>query len=148
MGLFDSIIQAATGASQSEYTTALKNAGVEISDFKASLQDGALSVTGTVADSTIADKAVQALSGLPGVTSVNNYLEVEDVTSKNIMLNVNTEHSNLNLRKGPGTNYDVVGKAAHNSKVQLIKKMFNGWYFVKAEDGTEGFSSTEYLKEV
>ena len=134
MGLFDNIMQAATNASQTEYTTALKNAGLEISDFKASLEGGALSVTGTVPDSTTAEKAVQALTVLPGVTSVNNYLEVEDVTSKNIMLNVVTEHSNLNLRQGPGTEYDVVGKAAHNSKVQLIKKMFNGWYFVKAED--------------
>ena len=61
---------------------------------------------------------------------------------------VATESSRLNMRSGPGTEYDIVGKADHNAKVQLIKKMFNGWYFIKDEDGQEGFSSTDYLKEV
>jgi uncharacterized protein YgiM (DUF1202 family) len=146
MGLFDSIIQAAGGTTQSTYTSILSSAGINIPDFKASLEGDALTITGTVPDGETADKAVNALSALPGVNTINNYLEVEDLTSQNVMLNVATEHSNLNLRKGPGTEFDVVGKAAHNSQVQLIKKMFNGWYYVKSADGTEGFSSTEYLK--
>lgn len=146
MGLFDSIIKAAGGTPQSTYTDLLSTAGVNITNFKASLEGSALSITGTIADGDTAEKAVNALKAAPGVQSVNNYLEVEDLTSQNIMMDVNTEHSNLNLRSGPGTTFDIVGKAPHNSKVQLIKKMFNGWYFVKAEDGTEGFSSTDYLK--
>ena len=147
MGLFDSIVKAATGVSQDTYTAALKTAGVDIADIKCSLEGGTLSVTGTVPDAETADKAIAALQATPGVTKVNNYLEVEDLTSQNLMMQVVTQSTSLNLRKGPGTNYDVVGKAAHNSKVQLIKKMYNGWYYVKAEDGTEGFSSTDYLTE-
>ncbi len=146
MGLFDSIVQAAGSTPQNSYTDILNKAGINIPDFKASLQGDTLALTGTVPDAETAEKAVAALQSAPGVTTVNNYLEVEDLTSQNIMMDVATEHTGLNLRKGPGTNFDVVGKAAHNSKVQLIKKMFNGWYYVKAEDGTEGFSSTDYLK--
>lgn len=148
MGLFDSIIQAAGGTPQNTYTDLLTKAGVSISNFKASLEGGRLSLMGTVPDEATADKAVAALQSAAGVTNVNNLLEIEDLTSKNIMMSVNTEHSNLNLRKGPGTDTDILGKAAHNSKVQLIKKMFNGWYYVKAEDGSEGFASIDYLKEV
>src|SRR3954464_8563644 len=33
-----------------------------------------------------------------------------------------TESSNLNIRKGPGTDQPVVGKAAHNPGVTLISK--------------------------
>jgi uncharacterized protein YgiM (DUF1202 family) len=146
MGLFDSIIQASGGTTQNTYTSILSAAGINIPDFKASLEGNNLSITGTVPDADTADRAVAALISAPGVDSINNYLEVEDLTSKNIMMEVATQHSNLNIRKGPGTQFDIIGKAPHNSKVQLIKKMFNGWYYIKAEDGTEGFSSTDYLK--
>jgi uncharacterized protein YgiM (DUF1202 family) len=107
-----------------------------------------LTITGTVPDSASADAAVAALKKVPGITDVKNYLEVEDLTSKNIMMRVATKSSNLNIRKGPGTTFDIVGKAAHNSKVQLIKKMYNGWYFIKSADGTEGFCSTDFLADV
>ncbi|MDX9929329.1 MAG: SH3 domain-containing protein [Bacteroidales bacterium] len=76
---------------------------------------------------------------------VKNYLEVEDLSSRNIMMRVATRSSNLNIRKGPGTQFEIVGKAAHNSQVQLLKKMYNGWYFIRSANGTEGFCSTDYL---
>jgi uncharacterized protein YgiM (DUF1202 family) len=47
---------------------------------------------------------------------VKNYLEVEDLTSKKIMMKVITKSSNLNIRKGPGVEFEIIGKAAHNSK--------------------------------
>ncbi len=95
MGLFDSIIQAAGGTPQNTYTDLLSQAGVNISNFKASLEGGRLSLMGTVSDEATADKAVAALQSAPGVTNVNNLLEIEDLTSKNIMMAVNTESSNL-----------------------------------------------------
>jgi uncharacterized protein YgiM (DUF1202 family) len=64
------------------------------------------------------------------------------------MMRVATKTSNLNIRKGPGTQYDIIGKAAHDSQVQLIKKMYNGWYYIKSADGTEGFCSTDYLAQI
>src|SRR5436189_6414954 len=33
---------------------------------------------------------------------------------------VTTEKSNLNIRKGPGTDQPIVGKAAHNEMVTLV----------------------------
>jgi hypothetical protein len=79
---------------------------------------------------------------------VKNYLVVEDLTSKNIMMKVVTKSSNLNIRKGPGTQYESAGKAAHNSQVQLIKKMNNGWYYINSAKGIFGFCSTEFLAQI
>lgn len=112
------------------------------------MTSGVLTVTGTVSDGPTAEKAVAALRKAPGVTDVKNYLEVEDLTSKRIMMKVVTKSSNLNIRKGPGTNFDIIGKAAHHSQVQLIKKMYNGWYYIKSGNGTEGFCSTDYLAQI
>ena len=149
MGLFDGIAAAATEAkAQQVYADAITTAGVSIPDLKVSNDNGVLSVSGTVADFDSGVNALAALLKVEGVTDVKNYLEVEDLAAKNIMMEVATESSNLNIRSGPGKEYEITGKAAHGAKVQLIKKMFNGWYFIKDEDGQEGFCSTDYLKDV
>ncbi len=63
-------------------------------------------------------------------------------------MKVATQESNLNVRQGPGTEFEIVGKAAHNSVVQLIKRMYNDWYYIRTEQGIEGFSSKNFLKEI
>ena len=148
MGLFDGITKAAEASAQQPYADMVTAAGVSIPDLQVANDNGVLSVSGTVADFDSGVKALAALKAAPGITEVKNYLQIEDLTDKNIYMLVATESSRLNMRSGPGTEYEIVGKADHNAKVQLIKKMFNGWYFIKDEDGQEGFSSTDYLKEV
>lgn len=146
MGLFDKLAQAITTPQEkANYASLLSAAGISIPNLGCSLEKGVLTVTGTVPDMETAAAAVGALKKVPGVIQVINYLEVEDLRSKNIMMKVATKSSNLNIRKGPGTEFEIVGKAAHDSNVQLIKKMYNGWYFIKAADGTEGFCSTDFL---
>jgi Bacterial SH3 domain len=61
---------------------------------------------------------------------------------------VTTNSTNLNIRKGPGTNFDVVGKAARHEVVTLVRKENNQWWVVKTKDGEEGFSFTQYLTPV
>lgn len=147
MGLFDKLAQAVTTPQEkANHASLLTAAGITIPNLGCSLENGVLTVTGTVPDGETAAAAVAALKKAPGVSQVINYLEVEDLRSKNVMMRVATKSSNLNIRNGPGTEFEVIGKAAHHSNVQLIKKMFNGWYFIKAADGTEGFCSTDYLE--
>jgi uncharacterized protein YgiM (DUF1202 family) len=149
MGLFDNLAKAITTPQEkANYVGLLSAAGIKIPNLGCSLEKGVLSITGTVPDGATAEAAVAALKKAPGVTEIKNYLEVEDLRSKNIMMKVVTKSSNLNIRKGPGTQFDIVGKAAHHSQVQLIKKMYNGWFYIKAADGTEGFCSTDYLAQV
>lgn len=149
MGLFDNLAKAITTPQEkASYTALLTAAGISIPNLGCSLEKGILSITGTVPDGATADAAVAALKKAPGVIEVKNYLEVEDLRAKNIMMKVVTQTSNLNIRKGPGTEYEIIGKAAHHSQVQLIKKMYNGWFYIKAADGTEGFCSTDYLAQI
>jgi uncharacterized protein YgiM (DUF1202 family) len=149
MGLFDRLSKAITTPQEkANYVSVLSAAGINIPNLGCSMEKGVLTVTGTVPDGPTAEAAIAALKKAPGVIEIKNFLEVEDLTSRRIMMRVATKTSNLNIRKGPGTQYDIIGKAAHDSQVQLIKKMYNGWYYIKSADGTEGFCSTDYLAQI
>lgn len=58
---------------------------------------------------------------------------------------VSTQSSNLNIRKGPGTDQPIVGKAAHNSTVTLISKSNEQWWLVRTDEGEEGYAYAQYL---
>lgn len=149
MGLFDEVNKAAVNQQQQKkYGDILKASGINIPNLWVQDVSGTLTIAGTVPDMQTAERAVTALKAHPEVVNVFNLLEMEDLTSKNIKMKVITKSSNLNIRKGPGTDFDIVGKAAHESDVQLIKRMYNDWYFVRTEDGIEGFSSANYLQGV
>jgi uncharacterized protein YgiM (DUF1202 family) len=150
MGLFDAIKEAVVDQKeQDNFGALIAAAGVNVSNLKVINENGNLTLTGTVANGEDAEKAVAALKGAAGVASVNNLIEAEDLTDKNIFMQVTTKSSSLNIRKGPGTDHEIVGKAAHGAKVQLIKRMYNGWYYIKdTADGQEGFCSTDYLSEI
>lgn len=53
---------------------------------------------------------------------------------------------NVNLREGPGTNYDVVQTLGRNETV-LFRKKFGDWALVEVqENGAEGCVHLKYLK--
>ena len=58
---------------------------------------------------------------------------------------VTTESSNLNVRKGPGTDQPIVGKAAHGTTVTLVSKTNNQWWLIRTENGEEGYAYAQYL---
>ena len=58
---------------------------------------------------------------------------------------VTTEKSNLNIRKGPGTDQPIVGKAAHHEMVTLVSKTNDQWWLVRTKDGEEGYAYAQYL---
>lgn len=92
--------------------------------------------------------------------SVYNKID-PDFRSGDLILNVNvspnapsskykviTQSTNLNIRKGPGTDQPIIGKAAHQSTVTYLSKYNDDWYLIRSEDGTEGYCNTEYLKAI
>ena len=58
---------------------------------------------------------------------------------------VTTASSNLNIRKGPGTDQPIVGKAAHGEIVTLVNKADEQWWQIKTKDGEDGYSYAQYL---
>ena len=60
-------------------------------------------------------------------------------------LKVTTKSSNLNIRKGPGTDQPIIGKAPHLSEVTLLSKYNDEWALIRSADGVEGYCSLQYL---
>ena len=58
---------------------------------------------------------------------------------------VTTESSNLNVRKGPGTDQPIVGKAAHGSSVTIVSRTNDQWWLIRTENGEEGYAYAQYL---
>lgn len=58
---------------------------------------------------------------------------------------VTTDSSNLNIRKGPGTDQPIVGKAAHDALVTLVSKTNDQWWLVRTDAGEEGYAYAQYL---
>ncbi|MGV8994154.1 MAG: SH3 domain-containing protein [Flavobacterium sp.] len=63
-------------------------------------------------------------------------------------MRVDTKQSNLNIRKGPGTDTEIVSKAAHHSVVTLLSKFDDNWNLIKTDDGVEGYCSSAYLTAI
>ena len=58
---------------------------------------------------------------------------------------VTTEKTDLNIRKGPGTDQPIVGKAAHFEIVLLISKTNDQWWLIRTDQGEEGYAYAQYL---
>lgn len=55
-----------------------------------------------------------------------------------------TSDSSLNVRSGPGREYDVVTKVGHDAVLLITGETDNGWYQVEI-DGKTGYVSGEYV---
>lgn len=89
----------------------------------------------------------------------NIYEKIDpDFRSGDVVMNVNvssmipggkatvtTEKSNLNIRKGPGTDQPIVGKAAHQEIVTLVSKTNDQWWLIRTDAGEEGYAYAQYL---
>ena len=63
-------------------------------------------------------------------------------------LKVVTESTNLNIRKGPGTDQPIAGKAAHDEIVTLVSKANDQWWLIRTDGGAEGYAYAQYLQPV
>lgn len=54
------------------------------------------------------------------------------------------ENKKINIRSGPGTNHQIVGKAYYGVVFKTIKQQ-NGWAMVKHESGLEGWIKRSLL---
>ncbi|MDI3322462.1 SH3 domain-containing protein [Pinibacter soli] len=119
-----------------------------VSNLQVREQDGVLYVDG------------DAPSGSAKDNLWNIYNKIDpDFRAGDLVLNVNvgsaadggklkvvTESSNLNIRKGPGTDQPIVGKAGHNEIVTLVNKTSDQWYLIRTDGGAEGYAYAQYLQ--
>jgi uncharacterized protein YgiM (DUF1202 family) len=131
-----------------ELTDAATAAG--ISDLLVREQDGVLYVDGTAATGAVKDQLWDIYGKtdpnfLAGDLVLNVKVAVDAAVTK---AKVITESSNLNVRKGPGTDQPIVGKAAHGEVITLVNRSNEQWWLVRTDDGEEGYAYAKYLEPV
>jgi len=100
----------------------------------------------------------EASSGAAKDNLWNIYNKIDpDFRAGDLVLNINvkaatgsqakvvTKESNLNIRKGPGTDQPIVGKAAHNEMVTVLNQTNQQWWLIKTNGGAEGYVYSQYL---
>lgn len=128
-----------------ELTDAAASAG--ISDLQVREQDGVLYVDGTAPNGAAKDQLWAIYDKIdPNYLSGDLVLDVKVAMDATVTkVKVVTESSNLNIRKGPGTDQPIVGKAAHGEVITLINQSNEQWWLVRTDDGEEGYAYAQYL---
>mgnify|MGYP003289807000 CR=1 FL=1 len=83
---------------------------------------------------------------------IHRYIEVAEdaaesedtVTAYKMQVQLSDETSNVNVRKGPGTKHDIIGRLGHGAVV-TVQAEADGWAFVSYGDSGSGYVSTDYL---
>lgn len=72
-------------------------------------------------------------------------LNVDVTTPAGTKAKVTTQSSNLNIRKGPGTDQPIIGKASHNETVTVVSQANDQWSLIRTDSGQEGYVYNQYL---
>ncbi len=117
-----------------------------VSNLQVREQDNVLYIDGSAPDGATKDKLWDIYAQLdPDYRAGDLILNVDVSASAGTKAKVTTESTNLNIRKGPGTDQPIVGKAAHNEIVTLQSKTNDQWWLIKTDAGEEGYAYAQYL---
>lgn len=132
---------------QEKYKELLETAKTsEVNNLQAREQDNVLYVDGDAPSGEVKDKLWDVYNKIdPDYRAGDLVLNVNVVAQAGQKAKVTTDQSNLNIRKGPGTDQPIVGKAAHNEIVTLLSKTNDQWYLIKTDAGEEGYAYAQYL---
>ena len=78
--------------------------------------------------------------------NANNERESEGtpVTAYKMQVNLQDATSTVNVRKGPSTKHDIIGRLGHGAVV-TVQAEADGWKYVTYGDSGSGYISTDYL---
>lgn len=112
-------------------------------------QDNVLYIDGTAPTGDVKDNLWNIYNKIdPDFRAGDLVLNVDASAASGGQATVTTQSSNLNIRKGPGTDQPIVGKIAHGSVVTVISKANDQWSLVRTDKGEEGYVYTQYLTKV
>lgn len=137
-------------ALQEKYKTLIETAKSSgVTNLQVREQDNVLYIDGVAPSGEIKDK----------LWNVYNTID-PDYRAGDLVLNINanmiagtrakviTQSSNLNIRKGPGTDQPIIGKAAHNEIIAVASKTNDQWTLIRTDKGEEGYVYSQYLSPV
>jgi hypothetical protein len=124
-----------------------KNAGVQ--NLQVTEQNNVLHISGDAPNAQTKDNLWNIYNKIdPDFRAGDLVLDVNTNVAAGSKAKVITETSNLNIRKGPGTDQPIVGKAAHHEVVTVINKTNDQWSLIKTDKGVEGYVYSQYLSPV
>jgi uncharacterized protein YgiM (DUF1202 family) len=121
-----------------------------IEDLQIAEQEGVLHIRGVAPSADVKNKLWDVYNQLdPNFLSGDVVMNVDVSTAvAGSQVRVITQNSNLNIRKGPGTDQPIVGKAAKDEIITLISRANDQWWLVRTQDGEEGYCYAQYLEPV
>ena len=109
-------------------------------------QNNVLYVDGTAPSGEVKDKLWNIYNSIdPDYRAGDLVLNINANMAAGSKAKVITQSSNLNIRKGPGTDQPVIGKAAHNEMVTVVNQTNDQWTLIKTDNGEEGYVYNQYL---
>ena len=124
-----------------------KNSGVR--NLQVSEQNNVLHVTGEAPNAQVKDTLWNVYNKIdPDYRAGDLVLDVNTNATAGSKAKVVTQSTNLNIRKGPGTDQAVVGEAAHGEVVTVLNKANDQWSLVRTDKGEEGYVYSQYLSPV
>jgi uncharacterized protein YgiM (DUF1202 family) len=118
-----------------------------VSNLQVREQEGVLYIDGDAPSGAVKDKLWQVYDKLdPNFMSGDLVMDVKVSSAVPVTkAKVTTESSNLNIRKGPGTDQPIVGKAAKDEIVTVVSQSNDLWWLVRTKDEEEGYAYAQYL---
>jgi len=137
-------------ALQDKYKTLIDTAKSSgLSNLQVREQNGVLYIDGDAPSGRVKDQLWDIYGKIdPNFAGGDLVLNVDAKAEAGSKVKVVTKSSNLNIRKGPGTDQPIVGKAAHDEIITLVSKSNDQWWLVRTADGEEGYSYAQYLEPV
>src|SRR5215212_5487736 len=128
-----------------ELINAAKKSGV--SNLQVREQNNVLYIDGEAPSGQVKDNLWSIYNKLdPDYRSGDVVLDVKvGAMAPGTKAKVVTESSNLNIRRGPGTDQPIAGKAAHNEIVTIVNQTNDQWSLIKTDKGVEGYVYSRYL---
>lgn len=132
---------------QSKYTELIDAAKAsDVQDLQVREQDNVLYVDGNAPSGAVKDKLWDIYNKIdPDFRAGDLVLNVNVSATDGGKAKVTTKESSLNIRKGPGTDQPIVGKAAHNETVTVLNQTNAQWWLIKTDGGAEGYAYSQYL---
>jgi uncharacterized protein YgiM (DUF1202 family) len=127
-----------------ELINAAKSGGVE--NLQVREQNNVLYINGEAPSGAVKDNLWTIYNKIdPDFRAGDLVMDVNVSAASGSKAKVTTQESNLNIRKGPGTDQPIVGKAAHNEVVTVLNQTNGQWWLIKTDKGAEGYAYSQYL---
>jgi uncharacterized protein YgiM (DUF1202 family) len=132
-------------AKYKQLISAAQSAGVQ--NLQVSEQNNVLHINGIAPSGQVKDNLWNIYNQIdPDFRAADLVMDINVAGAvQGAKLKVTTESTNLNIRKGPGTDQPIVGKAAHNETVTLVSKTNDQWWLIRTNNGEEGYAYAQYL---